>query len=137
MTATAVNGSGAIGIQIYGYAGGFDDPTSGLVHFGQRWYDPAAGRFTQQDALETLADPTRANRYEYANGNPINYVDPTGRDACAASLFGAGYGAVGIGFAIAGVLTAGSAGLFAAAVVGYHVSAVGLAAGLGGVFSSC
>ena len=62
--ATAVNGSGAIGIQIYGYAGGFDDPTSGLVRFGQRWYDPATGRWTQPDALETLADPTGANRYE-------------------------------------------------------------------------
>ena len=77
-TATAVNGSGAIGIQIYGYAGGFDDPASGLVHYGQPWYDPAPGRFAQQDSLETIADPTRANRYEYANSNPVNYVDPTG-----------------------------------------------------------
>ncbi|WP_091933612.1 RHS repeat-associated core domain-containing protein, partial [Blastococcus sp. DSM 46786] len=61
----------------YGYAGGIDDPNSTLVHFGQRWYDPATGRFTQPDSLETLADPTRANRYEYAASNPINYVDPT------------------------------------------------------------
>ncbi|WP_346621074.1 hypothetical protein [Blastococcus montanus] len=39
-------------------------------------------RFIQQDSLETLADPTRANRYEYAAGNPVNYVDPVGRDRC-------------------------------------------------------
>ena len=43
-----------------------------------RWYDPVTGRFTQQDSLETLADPTRANRYEYAASNPLNYIDPTG-----------------------------------------------------------
>ncbi len=77
-TATAHNGHDAIDFQIYGFAGGLDDPTSGLMHYGHRWYDPTTGRFTQQDALETLADPTRANRYEYANSNPINYIDPTG-----------------------------------------------------------
>lgn len=80
MTATAVNGSGAIGIQLYGYAGGFDDPASGLVHFGQRWSDPATGRFTQPDNLEVLADLTRANRYEYAASNPTSFVDPLGKN---------------------------------------------------------
>jgi len=80
ITATAVNGSGAIGIQIYGYAAGVIDNGSTLVHYGMRWYDPSTGRFTQQDSLETLADPKRSNRYEYAASNPVNYVDPTGRD---------------------------------------------------------
>ncbi|WP_104529212.1 RHS repeat-associated core domain-containing protein [Blastococcus saxobsidens] len=66
----------------FSYAGGFDDPRSALVHFGQGWYDPTTGRFTQQDSLETLADPTRANRYEYAAGKPINYIYPTGLERC-------------------------------------------------------
>ena len=44
-----------------------------------RYYDPAAGRFTQQDSLEVLGDPGRGNRYQYAGDNPINYIDPTGK----------------------------------------------------------
>jgi RHS repeat-associated protein len=64
----------------YQFAGGLADSTSTLMHYGMRWYDPVTGRWTQQDSLETLADPSRANRYEYAGGNPANYVDPTGRD---------------------------------------------------------
>ncbi|SEL79388.1 RHS repeat-associated core domain-containing protein, partial [Blastococcus sp. DSM 46786] len=88
----------------YGYAGGIDDPNSTLVHFGQRWYDPATGRFTQPDSLETLADPTRANRYEYAASNPINYVDPTGLSTCdffddtSALLLAGSAGAFGIAY---------------------------------------
>jgi RHS repeat-associated protein len=73
------SGSNAQRVNPFRYAGGTYDVSSNLIKFGQRWYDPDTGRFTQQDSLETLADPTRANRYEYANGNPINYVDPTGR----------------------------------------------------------
>ncbi|WP_158544489.1 RHS repeat domain-containing protein [Blastococcus sp. TBT05-19] len=78
-TATALNGSGAIDVQRYGYAGGLRDTSGHLMHYGMRWYDPITGRFTQTDSLETLLDPSRSNRYEYANGNPVNYVDPTGK----------------------------------------------------------
>jgi hypothetical protein len=35
-TTTAVGGSSATMIRVFGYAGGFDDPTSTLVHFGMR-----------------------------------------------------------------------------------------------------
>ena len=71
-------------INPFRYAGGIYDTSSDLIKFGQRWYDPDTGRFTQQDSLETLVDPTRANRYEYAGGNPVNYVDPTGRESMSA-----------------------------------------------------
>jgi RHS repeat-associated protein len=64
----------------YRYAGGMYDRTSDYVKFGQRWYNPVTGRFTQQDSIENLADPSRANRYEYAGSNPINYVDPRGTE---------------------------------------------------------
>ncbi len=77
-TATALNGSSAVDVQRYGYAGGMRDTSGQLVHYGLRWYDSATGRFTQTDSLETLLDPQRSNRYEYAAGNPVNYVDPTG-----------------------------------------------------------
>jgi RHS repeat-associated protein len=77
-SATSPISSAIVTINPYRYAGGIYDPGSKLTHFGQRWYDPTTGRFTQQDSLETLADPSRANRYEYAGSNPINFVDPTG-----------------------------------------------------------
>jgi RHS repeat-associated protein len=32
-----------------GFAGGYDNTTSGLVKFGTRYYDPTIGRWTQQD----------------------------------------------------------------------------------------
>jgi len=46
----------------------------------QRYYQPAAGRFTQFDPLpESVMLP---NRYEYAECNPSNYVDPSGLAVC-------------------------------------------------------
>lgn len=61
------------------YAGGTYDHSSNLILFGQRWYDPTTGRFTQQDSIETIGNPTHSNRYEYAASNPTNFVDPTGQ----------------------------------------------------------
>ncbi|HTR51677.1 MAG TPA: RHS repeat-associated core domain-containing protein [Kofleriaceae bacterium] len=63
------------GFQPFGFSGGLYDPDTGLVHFGAREYDPASGRFLTLDpsGLEGGLDP-----YLYANGDPINCVDPTG-----------------------------------------------------------
>lgn len=121
ITATAVNGSGAIGIQIFGYAAGVVDNGSALVHFGMRWYDPSTGRFTQQDSLETLADPSRSNRYEYAAGNPVNFVDPSGLSPeCTAQ---------GLGGFVSGGLTGGAIGFLLGgppgAIVGASVGSTG------------
>ncbi|TFV55921.1 RHS repeat-associated core domain-containing protein [Geodermatophilus sp. DF01-2] len=121
VTIDNITGNTAAAISPYRFVGGLDDRTTGWIKYGQRYYDPATGRFTQQDPLETLADPTRANRYEYTASNPTNYVDPTGRDfvgwSCASTVIGtlvtevgAGYailtgtlGPVGAGFALAGI----------------------------------
>jgi RHS repeat-associated protein len=54
------------------FAGGYLDSSNGLYKFGMRYYDPSAARWTQEDSE---AGP---NLYAYVNGNPINYVDPTG-----------------------------------------------------------
>ena len=53
-----------------------------------RYYDPAIGRFTQQDSLlfttRKLAsgfeyvDPLSLNLYTYCYGNPVRYADPSG-----------------------------------------------------------
>lgn len=61
------------GLTTPAYAGGQNDPTTGLVKFGARYYSPTLGIFTQMDpsGIET-------NPYLYAAGDPINFVDPTG-----------------------------------------------------------
>jgi RHS repeat-associated protein len=125
-TATALNGSSAIYAQSYGYAGGiryvngWSDTGETLMHYGMRWYDPTTGRFTQQDSLETLADPTRSNRYEYAASNPANYVDPVGLSpSCTAQ---------GLGGALTGGLFGGAIGLLGGPVGAARGAAIGSAA---------
>lgn len=49
-----------------------------LYRFGERWYNPALGRWTQQDPLHRPFDPTDANRYAYVGGDPVNGADPSG-----------------------------------------------------------
>ena len=61
-----------------GYTGEWFDAAVGLQYLRARWYDPGAGRFTQEDPARL-----EANLYAYALANPINMVDPTG--LCAES----------------------------------------------------
>jgi RHS repeat-associated protein len=55
------------------YATGYTD-TSGLIKLGTRYYNPALGRFTQQDPARQSDNP-----YIYAGDSPVNLDDPTGR----------------------------------------------------------
>jgi RHS repeat-associated protein len=59
-----------------GFAGGIQDPTTGLVRFGLRDYDPASGSWMARDP--SLFDGSPTNLYKYAGGDPVNYSDPTG-----------------------------------------------------------
>ncbi|MBK6812166.1 MAG: RHS repeat-associated core domain-containing protein [Sandaracinaceae bacterium] len=67
--------SGDHSLHPFGYAGGLYDADTGLVRFGVRDYDADAGRWT---APEPLGFAAEANWYRYANGDPMNYTDPTG-----------------------------------------------------------
>ncbi|MFF7203106.1 RHS repeat-associated core domain-containing protein [Streptomyces sp. NPDC008141] len=58
--------------QPYRFAGGFQDPT-GLYHYAARYYDPNIGRFTSPDPSGQEKNP-----YLYAEGDPVNRIDPTG-----------------------------------------------------------
>ncbi|MFI0269681.1 RHS repeat-associated core domain-containing protein [Streptomyces luteogriseus] len=58
--------------QPHRYAGTYLDPT-GLYKMGHRYYDPSLGRFTQPDPSGQETNP-----YLYADGDPINGVDPSG-----------------------------------------------------------
>jgi RHS repeat-associated protein len=78
----------------YRYAGGYYDTTTGLYHFGQRYYNPTTGRWTQQDSLNTPLDPTNGNRYAYTGDDPTNSIDPTGLEVlgtCDRVSLGAGF----------------------------------------------
>ncbi|GIV87210.1 MAG: hypothetical protein KatS3mg054_1239 [Chloroflexus sp.] len=53
--------------------------TGGLVKVGVRWYDPAVGRFLQQDPwLGSVYAPLMLNAYAYCVNDPVNAVDPSG-----------------------------------------------------------
>jgi RHS repeat-associated protein len=64
---------------IWRYAGGQFDSGTKLTKFGVRYYDPSAGRWTQQDPIGgSLFDPQSSNRYVYAKCDPVNVVDLSG-----------------------------------------------------------
>ena len=51
-----------------------------------RYYDADLGRFISTDPVAVRAgDVFNFNRYMYANDNPLNFVDPTGMQACRPS----------------------------------------------------
>ena len=67
-----------------GFAGGLEDPDTGLVHFGYRDYDPTTGRFTAPDPLgDTGGDH---DLYEYCVDDPVTMNDPTGLHPAAGAV---------------------------------------------------
>lgn len=64
------------------YAGGHDIG-GGLYHYGARFYQPSAARWTQMDPLQQPGDLREFNRYGYVGGDPINGVDPSGLISCS------------------------------------------------------
>jgi len=71
----------------YGYAGawgyetGLEDagepdlPPLPFIHVGERWYDPASGRFLQRDPIGIDGG---LNAFLYVEGNPAEDADPEG-----------------------------------------------------------
>ncbi|MFZ7088768.1 RHS repeat-associated core domain-containing protein [Curtobacterium sp. RRHDQ10] len=78
-TVTAGGSSDWYGNSPYGFKSGTRTNGDALVKFGLRWYLPTTGTRTQRDTLDAPLDPTNANRYAYADDNPINNRDPNGR----------------------------------------------------------
>ena len=75
------------GFQPFGFAGGLYDRHTGLVRFGARDYDAGVGRWTTKDSSRFAGG---ANFYQYANGDPVNFIDATGKVPIIAIAVGAG-----------------------------------------------
>jgi len=67
---------------VYLYRGEQYDSDLGLYYLRARYYNSQTGRFVSIDPEKgILTDPATLRRYLYANGDPTNYVDPTGHEA--------------------------------------------------------
>jgi RHS repeat-associated protein len=104
------------------YGLGYTDAESGLVYLSARYYDPATGQFLSVDPMVA----TTMSAYGYADGNPLNAVDPTG--LCSTWCW------IGIGAAVVavGVLTmgVGTAGIMAAGTAFVEAGGIEVAGGL-------
>src|SRR2546426_783118 len=70
--------TGAADFQPFGFAGGLYDPDTGLTRFGARDYDPVVGRWTTKDPIRFGGGDT--NLYGYVMADPVNLVDPNGKE---------------------------------------------------------
>ncbi|WP_017931467.1 RHS repeat domain-containing protein [Robiginitomaculum antarcticum] len=65
----------------------YDAPT-GLTYMQARYYDPNIGRFLSIDPVGvTPSTPGMFNRYSYVGNDPINAIDPDGRQVCSSCRF--------------------------------------------------
>ncbi|MQY07160.1 RHS repeat-associated core domain-containing protein [Actinomadura macrotermitis] len=96
---TTPNSGAQAGVNLIRYTGGFHEPGTGLLKLGQRYYDTGRGRFTQQDAVNSVGNLKNGNRYGYAGDDPINNVDTTGMLTSEVSGKACYYVCVGVGLA--------------------------------------
>ena len=69
---------------IFGYNGrdGVVTDDNGLIYMRARYYSPAMKRFINADIIPgKLSNAITLNRFAYANGNPVSFVDPFGLTA--------------------------------------------------------
>ncbi|ASF45590.1 hypothetical protein CEK71_05625 [Methylovulum psychrotolerans] len=74
------------GFQPFGYAGGLYDRHTKLVRFGARDYDAETGRWTAKDPIGFGGGDS--NLYGYVVGDPVNALDPKGKNAVWAARSG-------------------------------------------------
>jgi len=68
----------------YLYRGEQYDTNLNLYYFRARYYNPQTGRFMSRDPEDgKTIDPQSLHKYLYAGGDPVNRIDPMGREAQA------------------------------------------------------
>ncbi|MBR9908485.1 MAG: hypothetical protein GYB30_10630 [Gammaproteobacteria bacterium] len=70
-----------------GYTGHKYDADLALSYMQARYYDPVIGRFYSNDPVG-FRGVHSFNRYAYANNNPYKYIDPDGKQAYVAYMWG-------------------------------------------------
>ncbi|MCC3279648.1 hypothetical protein LJ754_10855 [Arthrobacter sp. zg-Y40] len=127
---TLTEDSGGLGVpqNPYTFKIGLQDRATGWVKYGQRWYNPGIGRWTQMDTLDAPLDPANANRYAYSANDPINNSDPLGLLAgeCAFSQGALLVSAAAIVFSAASIPVTGPIG--AGAAINLSLALIGGAA---------
>jgi RHS repeat-associated protein len=68
----------------FGFAGGVFDSDTGLSRFGARDFDPSVARWTNKDPGRWSTGDL--NLYLYSYGDPLNYIDPDGRNPVAIAI---------------------------------------------------
>ena len=81
MTTAAICASRELAWSPSFYRGEQYDSDLGLYYLRARYYNPATGRFMSRDPESGEAkDPASLHKYLYANGDPVNGLDPTGHE---------------------------------------------------------
>ncbi|QUM86839.1 RHS repeat-associated core domain-containing protein [Moritella sp. 28] len=120
-------------INSIGFNGERIDPITKLYHLGQgyRVYNPALMRFNQADELSPFGDGG-INPYAYCLGDPINFIDPTGRSADLWGIIGGVLGLI-----MCTLVTIASFGSLAGATApGFAGAVMGIVGGAAGMVSS-
>jgi RHS repeat-associated protein len=72
----------------YLYSGEQYDGALGVYYLRARYYDPATGRLLTADTYQgRILDPATLQKYVYAQNDPVDGVDPAGRDAIVEVAF--------------------------------------------------
>jgi RHS repeat-associated protein len=84
----------------YLYRGEQLDPDLGLYYLRARYFNPVTGRFLTRDPYEPCGcstcgcscgrDPSALHKYMYGAANPVNRIDPSGRDTAVETALLAG-----------------------------------------------
>ena len=73
----------------YSYTTVSSDTYIKLIYLRSRMYSPLTGRFTTKDSWQgDYNRPLSLNRWNYVEGNPVNYTDPTGNVVCFPGAIG-------------------------------------------------